>query len=136
MRHTLIMLLLVIGCTPATEPAPTAPAVVGTWTVRSINDSTLPYVWAETLTDTHRIKAESLVFHPTGTFRQVSVSGVLSHPTMFEVIESTATRTGSYSVAGDTVTLSMTGGVVWSGTRSGNRLTMVKMGRAFAYEHQ
>lgn len=125
---------LLIACGDDGTTAPTTTSVAGTWTLQSINGTSLPYVIAQTGADKIEITSDVVTAVATGSFTQITtirttVSGQISTQSVADA--------GTWTLNGTAVTFQFNSdGSVGTGSISGNTLTVTESGFAYIYKKQ
>src|SRR4051794_14186705 len=115
-RRTFVVFSLVLAaCGSDSSTSPTN--VAGTWTLQTINGSSLPFVVSQSGADKSEILGDVITISGAGTFTEsTTIRTTLSGTTTTQSIPDT----GTYTVKGSTLTLRSSGdGSTGSGTWSG-----------------
>jgi hypothetical protein len=110
-----------------------APTVVGTYTLRTINDKPLPVTTSTIGTATEQLTSDTLALKTDGTLRRVTVYTTTdpsssSSPTVDPVLAG-----GTYTVTGTTITV-VAGSNTIVGTYSGGTLTLNEASTIYVYQ--
>ena len=104
----------------------TGPAsVAGTYTLRTINGSPLPYTLFDFGGDKYEITAGAITLGAGGTWTQ---SGADRMTEGASVVTSTFTATGTYTLAGNVITLVSPGTGIVSGSVDSGRMSLTQDG--------
>jgi hypothetical protein len=117
----LLVLPLMLGCGTTDSTAPNNGAIAGTWDLRSVNGTNLPYVVPTSSTTSNAITTSVLTLSNDGTYNEVTTieqhDGNTSSTT-------SVTELGTWSAVNGFVTFDdQTDGLSYTGSISGNTLT-------------
>jgi len=99
--------------------------VEGTYTLRSINGVTLPYVVLQTGTDKVEVVDDVISLATNGTYTEVGHTRSTSNG---QVSTDTGTDNGTYTTTGTSITLRSSDGTSTVGTVNSGTLTLVDQG--------
>jgi hypothetical protein len=102
-RLALLALAVVVACGDPTVPVITPSAVLGTWTLQTVNGTALPFTLSEPGADYERLISDEIEFSAGGTYSK------LSHVDVLEGSQSsslTIAEQGGWTVDGNRVVMS------------------------------
>lgn len=128
-----LILAIAVACGSDSPTQPTNASVAGTWTLTSVNGAPLPLVLSQAGADKDELTGDVVTATPTGTYTEVftyrtTTSGVVS--------TDSETDNGTYTISGNSITLSSTVKGSFSGTLNGNTFTLVDQGFVFLFTKQ
>src|SRR5262245_11718849 len=127
-----VALSFAVACGGDSSTAPPAEQLAGTWTLQTVNGAPLPFVIAQSGTNTLEVLSDVFVIASTGTFTQTTtfrstVNGVVTTDSIPD--------TGSYTQSGTTLSLHFNGdGSSGTASWSGNTLTASTGGITAVYK--
>jgi len=131
----LVFAALACGSDNDDSTAPTQASVAGTWTLQTVNGSSLPFTLASA-----PAKIELLSYVVNVSANGTWTSSQQTRTTIGTQAPVTATTTdgGTYTLSGNSVaiTSSTSGSVAQAGTISGNTLTLTSSGFIFVFKKQ
>jgi hypothetical protein len=131
------LLLLSLSAALACSDSGTGPSessVAGTWNLRSINGTSLPFVIVQTGPDKLELTADVLTVTSSGTFTQMTTFRLTENG---QTTSQSVPDAGSYVLNGTNVTFQFqSDGSVGSGTLSGETLTVSTTGFSYVYRKQ
>ena len=114
-----VITLIAVGCGDSTAPAG---SVAGTWTLKTINGFSVPFVSPQSGGNTIELTSDIITATATGTFTQMTV---VKTTTGGQVTIDSIPDAGSYTISGHTVTFDFTSDApTGSGILDGNTLTV------------
>ena len=128
-----LIALAVLAC-GGDSTAPTNASVAGTWSLRSINGSALPFVVFQDATSKEELTSDVFTFTSSGTFTE--------HTTIRETLSSQVTTTdqtddGTYTLNGTAITVHFNSdGSNMTGSVSGNTITVTDSGSGLVGVYQ
>jgi hypothetical protein len=123
--------MIVTACGSDTSTAPDA--VVGIWTMQSVNGSPLPYT-VQLGGQTYQILADQLTLRSSRTFTD---EFTIQQPTETGGVDfQTIPSSGTFAVNGNTVVFTYTDGSTETGTVSGESMTIAESGFSAVYTKQ
>lgn len=137
MRNLLALAIVVLGLSSCDTRRRSlfqpAPSVVGTYTMRSVNDKVLPFPLSTIGTATKSLSSDTLALRTDGTLRRVSVYTTNDVNTSVPPIISSLLAAGTYTLSGTTIAVA--GGVgPFTGSYSGGTLTLSEPGFIYVYQ--
>jgi hypothetical protein len=126
-RIALVAAAFTLGCSPATSPLD----VIGTYTLKSVSGSPLPYQLPEVGPIKVHVLDDMIILTPSGTYSEVGHK-LFTNGTMASV--ATPVDAGNFRRRGDAITMESLLIGVWSGTIKGSTLTLEQQGLTLIYE--
>ena len=129
MRRILMTLVLAAAAACGDNSTGLGASVEGTYTLRTINGTALPYT-VQSGTTTVRVIDDVITLNLNGTYSEIGHT-----QTTFNGVTTTdtGTDTGTYTTAGTAITLRSNDGTSISGTVNGGTLTIVDQGLAAVF---
>lgn len=129
-RFFLIGLCLLAACGSDSSTAPQQ-SIAGTWTLRTINGTSLPYIITQSGADKAELMSDAFTISGTGSFTQTSV---IRYTTNGVATTQSSAEAGSYTINGTAVTLHFNSdGSTVTASWSGNTLTATAGGLVGVY---
>jgi hypothetical protein len=129
-RLTVFLALLAIACGSDSSTAPGG-TIAGTWSLKTINGTSLPFVLAQTGTNKAEIVGDVYVISGTGSFTQTTT--VRTTTNGVATTQSVADA-GTYTLNGTAITVRYNSdGSTATGSWSGNTITVTQDGLAAVY---
>lgn len=126
-RVALVAAAFTLGCSPATSPLD----VVGTYSLKSVSGSPLPFQLPETGPTRVHVLDDMIILTPSGTYSEV---GHKLFTTGSAVTVATPVDAGNFRRRGDVITMESLLIGIWSGTIRGSTLTLEQQGFTLVYE--
>ena len=132
-RATTLVLATMIVSACGSDKSTAPDAVVGVWSMRSVNDSPLPYT-VQLGGQTYQILADQLTLRSSRTFTD---EFTVQQPTESGGVEiQTIPSSGTFTVNGNAVVLTYTDGTTESAVVSGDSMTLTASGYSAVYARQ
>jgi hypothetical protein len=123
--------LLLAACGSDTTAPNSGPVVTGTWNLRSVNGTSLPFAFAPSQGTTTTITASVLTISVDGTYNEVLNIRFVNGAT---VTTTTATEVGTWTGSGGSITFhNPTNNATYQGSVSGSTLTEINSGYTQVY---
>ena len=106
-------------------------SIAGTYTLRTVNGSPLPYVFPNTGTDKVEIIDDAVTVTDAGTYTEVGHARLTSGTS---VTTQVVTDNGTYTRTGTAVSFRSVDGTVSSGSVSGSSITIADVGLSLLYQ--
>ena len=133
----LLLLALVTGLTACETRRGSlftpAPSVVGTYTLRTLDDKGLPIAVNTTGTVTRSLSSDTLALKSDNTLREATVYSTADAASGAAPTVSSVLTGGSYTLSGTSITLTI-GGTPLLGTYSGGTLTLKTTTNTYVYQ--
>ena len=126
-RVALVVAAFMLGCSPTTSPLD----VIGTYVLKSVSGSPLPYQLPGVGPTRVHVLDDMIILTPSGTYSEV---GHKLFTTGSTVSLASPVDAGSFRRRGDAITMESLLIGIWSGTVSGNTLTLEQQGLTLVYE--
>lgn len=127
----ILAVLSAAGCAnDSTSPA--TQSIAGSWTLQSVNGSSMPFIVAQTGTNKTELLSDVIAISGTGSFTQTTSVRTTTNgvPTTQSVADA-----GSYTLNGSAITLHFNSdGSTGTGSWSGNTITTTDGGFALVYK--
>ncbi len=134
MSLILAVLPNVVACSGGDSTAPTQTSVAGTWTLRTINGSGLPFTVVQVGADKVEITSDVLTVASGGAFTQLTTVRITEGG---RVTTETIPDAGNYGLNGTAVSFTFNSdGSTGTGTLSGSTLTVASSGFSQVYQKQ
>jgi hypothetical protein len=132
-RATTLVLATMIVSACGSDKSTAPDAVVGVWSMQSVNGSPLPYT-VQVGSEVYQILADQLTLRSSRTF---SDDFTIQRPTDTGGVEfQTIPSSGTFTVNGSTVVFTYTDGTTETGIVSDNTMTISATGFSAVYEKQ
>jgi hypothetical protein len=125
MRKALIAFVAALSLACFDEGVTGSSTVTGTYTLRTVNGSPLPYTIPGGGAVKTEIVSDTITLFQGGTFARARDSRITENG---QVTMQSATETGSYSLLGTSITLNSVTGKATLGIINGNAMTIVEAG--------
>lgn len=126
-RVALVAAVFTLGCSPATSPLD----VIGTYSLKSISGSPLPYQLPQDGPTAVHVLDDMIILTPSGTYSEVGHK-LFINGSMVSV--ATPVDAGNFRRRGDAITMESLLIGVWTGTIKGSTLTLEQQGLTLVYE--
>jgi hypothetical protein len=126
-RIALVAAAFTLGCSPTTSPLD----VIGTYMLKSVSGSPLPYQLPGTGPTRVHVLDDMIILTPSGTYSEV---GHKIFSTGSTVTVAAPVDAGNFTRRGDVITMESLLIGIWSGTINGNTLTLEQQGLTLVYE--
>jgi len=133
MRKLAMSVLLAVACGGESSTQPAATSIVGVWDLHSVASAKLPLMLLRSPDASADLMSDVVTLDPDGTYSEVMK---IRHAAGSKVTVESYVGSGTYSVSAATVTLRTMEGVVTSGTRVDDTMTLDEGGHAFVYNRR